>query len=143
MEGRAYLLRPDTPKEGAPRAPRPGESEDELSEPLRSQAEEAGLIMKPPPLTPNSLCTPWKQPSTLSSKGNFWNSTKPLTRLCGKISKTLETCTVIGAVAESVGLNSTELLERLKSQEYSHDGDGPVRGGAGIRDQGNSNLLSR
>ena len=55
VEGRAYLLRPDTPKEGSPRQTRPGESEDELSEPLRSQASDAGLIMRPPPVTPNTL----------------------------------------------------------------------------------------
>ena len=55
VEGRAYLLRPDTPKEGADRPQRPGETSDELSEPLRGQAREAGLIMKPPGRTPNTL----------------------------------------------------------------------------------------
>ena len=55
VEGRAYLLRPDTPKEGSARPMRPGESENELSEPLRGYASEAGLIMRPPSNTPNTM----------------------------------------------------------------------------------------
>ncbi len=55
MEGRAYLLRPDTPREGAERPARPGETDDELSEPLRGQARESGLVMRPPACTPNTL----------------------------------------------------------------------------------------
>ena len=66
VEGKAYLLRPDTPKEGRERPQRPGETEDELSEPLRGQAKDAGLIMKPSKKTP-ILCTPWKPLSTRSS----------------------------------------------------------------------------
>ena len=31
VEGRAYLLRPDTPSEGSERPQRPGETADELS----------------------------------------------------------------------------------------------------------------
>ena len=55
VEGKAYLLRPDTPKEGRERPQRPGETEDELSEPLRGQAKDAGLIMKPSKKTPNTF----------------------------------------------------------------------------------------
>ena len=51
IQGRAYVLRPDTPMEGQKRDPRPNETEDELSEPLRSYAREAGLIMRPPSVT--------------------------------------------------------------------------------------------
>ena len=54
VEGRAYLLRPDTPKEGLLRQPRAGETADELSEPLRSNARESNLIMRPPSVTPNT-----------------------------------------------------------------------------------------
>ena len=118
MEGRAYLLRPDTPKEGAPRAPRPGESEDELSEPLRSQAEEAGLIMKPPPLTPNSLYS-LEATEYAQQQGKFLEFHKAAYKALWEDKQDLGDLTVIGAVADSVGLNSAELLERLKSQEYS------------------------
>ena len=55
VEGRAYLLRPDTPREGVERPGRPGETEEELSEPLRGQARDSGLVMRPPTYTPNTL----------------------------------------------------------------------------------------
>ena len=45
MEGKAYILRPDIPKEGKVRRLKSGETEGgELSDPLKSYAEEAGLI---------------------------------------------------------------------------------------------------
>ena len=55
VEGRAYLLRPDTPKEGRIREPRAGETEDELSDPIRTQVREANIIMRPPLVTPNTM----------------------------------------------------------------------------------------
>lgn len=51
----AFLLRPDVPPEGRAREPRPGETDTELSEPLKSYAAEAGLVMKPPTITPNTI----------------------------------------------------------------------------------------
>ena len=55
VDGKAYLLRPDTPKEGRERPQRPGETEDDLSEPRRDQAKDAVLIMKPARTTDNTL----------------------------------------------------------------------------------------
>ncbi len=55
VEAKAFLLRPDIPKEGAPRPPRPGEVADQLSEPLKSYAEEAQLIMKKPSMLPYTM----------------------------------------------------------------------------------------
>ena len=49
------MLRPDIPKEGIPRPPRPGESGDKLSEPLRTYAEESGLVMRRSPITPYTM----------------------------------------------------------------------------------------
>ena len=51
VEGKAFLLRPDIPEEGINRQPRPGESVDQLSEPLRSYAEQSGLVMRRSALT--------------------------------------------------------------------------------------------
>ena len=112
------MLRPDTPKEGTPRTTRPGESEDELSEPLRSQAQEAGLIMKPPPLTPNSMYS-LEATEYVQQQGKFLEFHKAAYKALWEDKQDLGDLSVIGEVAESVGLNSTELLERLKSQEYS------------------------
>ncbi len=55
VEGRAYLLRPDTPLEGIPRQPSPEGSDNLLSEPLKSQAESAGLVMRRAPKTSYTL----------------------------------------------------------------------------------------
>ena len=55
VEGRAFRIRHDTPKEGRGHPQRPGETEDELSVPLRGQAKDAGLIMKTSKNTPNTL----------------------------------------------------------------------------------------
>ena len=118
MEGRAYLLRPDTPKEGTPRTPRPGENRDELSEPLRSQAEEAGLIMRPPPLTPNSMYS-LEATEYAQQQGKFLEFHKAAYRALWEDNQDLGDLSVIEAVAKSVDLDSTELLERLESKEYS------------------------
>ena len=118
MEGRAYLLRPDTPKEGTPRTPRSGETGDELSEPLRSQAKEAGLIMRRPPLTPNSMYS-LEATEYAQQQGKFLEFHKAAYRALWEDSQDLGDLSVIEAVAKSVALNSTELLERLESKEYS------------------------
>ena len=118
MEGRAYLLRPDTPREGAERPQRPGENEDELSEPLRGQARESGLIMKPPPYTPNTLysleATEYAQQQGKfmefhhSAYKAFWEDRKDI----GQI----ETLVDIG---KGVGLDGDEMARSLEQGEHS------------------------
>jgi predicted DsbA family dithiol-disulfide isomerase len=52
VEAKAFLLRPDVPPGGAPRRTRPGDdATGSLSEPLATYAQEAGLVMRRPPLT--------------------------------------------------------------------------------------------
>ena len=118
MEGRAYLLRPDTPKEGTPRTPRPGESEDELTEPLRSRAEEAGLIMRPPPITPNTMYS-LEATEYAQQQGKFLEFHKAAYKALWEDRQDLGDLSVLEGVAKSVDLNATELLERLNSKEYS------------------------
>ena len=118
VEGRAYLLRPDTPKEGTPRTPRPGETEDELTEPLRSQAEEAGLIMRPPPLTPNSMYS-LEATEYAQQHGKFLEFHKAAYKALWEDKQDLGDLSVIGSVAQSIGLDSTELLQQLETNEYS------------------------
>ncbi len=118
VEGRAYLLNPDTPKEGAPRTARPGETENELSEPLRSQATEAGLIMKPPPVTPNSLYA-LEATEYAQQQGKFLEFHKAAYKALWEERQNLSDLAVIESVAKSTDLNSAELLERLETKEYS------------------------
>ena len=118
MEGRAYLLHPDTPKEGTPRTARPGETENELSEPLRSQANEAGLIIKPPPVTPNSLYA-LEATEYAQQQGKFLEFHKAAYKALWEERQNLSDLAVIETVAKSTDLNSAELLERLENKEYS------------------------
>ena len=118
MEGRAYLLRPDTPKEGTLRTSRPGETENELSEPLRNQANEAGLIMKPPPVTPNTMYA-LEATEYAQQQGKFMEFHKAAYTAMWEDRQDLGDLAVIEDVAKRVGLNSAELLERLETKEYS------------------------
>ena len=118
MEGRAYLLRPDTPKEGAARPPRPGETEDELSEPLRSQAQDAGLIMRPPSVTPNTMYV-LEATEYAQQQGKFLEFHWAAYKAMWEDRQDLGDLAVIESVARSVELDSHELMERLDSKYYS------------------------
>jgi predicted DsbA family dithiol-disulfide isomerase len=118
VEGRAYLLRSDTPKEGIVRQPRPGESEDQLSEPLRTQAQEANLIMRPPKVTPNTMhvleATEYAQ-----QQGKFMEFHHAAYQAYWEDRKDLGDLTVIEELARSVSLDSAELLEQLEGGYYT------------------------
>ena len=118
VEGRAYLLRPDTPKEGLLRQPRAGETADELSEPLRSNARESNLIMRPPSVTPNTVyileATEYAQ-----QQGKFLEFHHAAYKAYWEDGKDLGDLAVIEALAQDVSLNSTELLERLENHYHT------------------------
>ena len=118
VEGRAYLLRPDTPKEGLMRQPRTGETEDELSEPLRSSARESNLIMRPPRVTPNTHfileATEYAQ-----QQGKFFEFHRAASKAYWEDRADLGDLTVIQGLARAVSLDSDELIERLANHHYS------------------------
>ena len=118
VQGQAYLLRPDTPKEGIIRQPRPGETEGQLSDPLRSQASEANLIMRPPKVTPNTMyileATEYAQ-----RQGKFMEFHHAAYKAYWEDGHDLGDLAVIEALAQQVSLNSTELLAGLESNLYT------------------------
>ena len=118
VEGRAYLLRPDTPKEGLLRQPRDGETADELSEPLRSNAREANLIMRPPSITPNTgyilEATEYAQ-----QQGKFLEFHHAAYKAYWEDGKDLGDLAVIEVLAQEVSLNSAELMERLENHHHT------------------------
>ena len=118
VEGRAYLLRPDTPKEGRVRDPRPGETQDELSEPLRGQASEAGLIMRPPPRTPNTMYA-LEATEYAQQHGKFLEFHQSAYQALWSEGRDLGDLTVIGEIAEGVGLDSGDLVTSLEQQTYT------------------------
>ena len=116
-QGMAFVLRPDIPKEGAPRQPRPGEVGDQLGEPLRTSAEQADLVMRRSPLTPYTMyaleATEYAQqcgqfyPFHLAAYKAYWEEGKNL----GDMS-------VIQELALKRDLDWPELSERLESGYY-------------------------
>ncbi|MCI0869592.1 MAG: DsbA family protein [Chloroflexi bacterium] len=117
IQGRPYLLRPGTPKEGKPREPRSGESPDHLSEPLKGYAEEAGLIMRPPTKTPYTMYA-LEATEYAKEQGRFEAFHRLMYRAVWEHGKDIGDLDVIREAAEEAGLNWPELEGKLKSRSY-------------------------
>ncbi len=118
IQGRAYLLRPDTPMEGQKRDPRPNETEDELSEPLRSYAREAGLIMRPPSVTPNTMYA-LEATEYAQQQGKFMEFHDAAYKAFWSDRKDLGNLEVIAEIADGVGLDSADMLTKLEQRDYA------------------------
>ena len=112
------MLRPDTPKEGLDRPRRPGETADELSEPLRGQAQEAGLIMKPPARTPNTLYA-LEATEYAQRQGKFLEFHHAAYRAFWECGEDLGELEVLHNVAHEVGLNADEMVKSLEEKTYA------------------------
>jgi len=118
VEGRAYLLRPDTPKGGTERPQRPGETTDELSEPLRGQAKDAGLIMKPPGRTPNTLFA-LEATEYAQQHGKFLEFHHAAYKAFWEDRQDLGELQVLHKVAHEVGLDADEMVKSLEDKTYA------------------------
>ena len=118
MVGRAYLLRPDTPKEGRERQPRSGEDGNELSEPLRTYAKEAGLIMRPPRITPNTMYA-LEATEYAQQQGKFMEFHWAANRAFWEEGKDLGDLEVLGEIAEGVSLDSKDMIKHLEDKHYT------------------------
>lgn len=118
IQGRAYLLHPDTPMEGQKRDPRPNETEDELSEPLRSYAREAGLIMRPPSVTPNTMYA-LEATEYAQQQGKFMEFHDAAYKAFWSDRKDLGNLEVIAEIADGVGLDSADMLTKLEQRDYA------------------------
>ena len=112
-------MRPDTPKEGLQRQQRSGETDDELSEPIRSQVREAGLIMRPPPVTPNTLYA-LEATEFAQRQGKFMEFHHAAYKAYWEDRKDLGQLDVLAEVAESVSLDADAMLECLHNKEHSN-----------------------
>ncbi len=118
VEGRAYRLRPDTPREGLQRQRRAGETEEELSEPIRAQVREANLVMRPPLVTPNTAYA-LEATEYAQQCGKFMEFHHAAYRAYWEDRKDLGDLQVLAEVAESVGLDAGEMLRGLETHAYS------------------------
>ena len=112
------MLRPDTPKEGLIRQPRPAETENQLSEPLRNHATESGLIMRPPTVTPNTMYS-LEATEYAQQQGKFLEFHDAAYKAYWDKGQDLGQLEVLEEVARSVSLNTSEMLERLESHYYT------------------------
>ena len=118
VDGRAFLLRPDIPKEGRPRTPREGESPNgELSEPMKSPADEAGLVMRLPSLTPYTMYA-LEATEFAKEQGKFDPFHRGMYRALWEHSKDLGDFDVIRSVAAECDLDWHDMKECLESRSY-------------------------
>ena len=112
------MLRPDTPREGAERPARPGETPDQLSEPLRGQALESDLIMRPPPLTPNTLYS-LEATEYAQQHGKFMEFHHAAYKAFWGDGKDIGQIEVLEGIAESVGLDGQDMTKALEDGAHS------------------------
>ncbi|MDP6073175.1 MAG: DsbA family protein, partial [SAR202 cluster bacterium] len=118
MEGKAFLLRPDIPKEGRPRRLKPGEEPNgPLGDPLKSSAEEAGLIMRRAPVTPYTMYA-LEATEFAKEQGKFDEFHLGMYKALWEDSKDLGDFDVIRGVAEECDLDWKDLHECLESRHY-------------------------
>ena len=111
------MLRPDTPKEGKVRELRPGESRDQLGEPLRTYASEAGLVMRRPPLVSYTMYA-LEATEYAKDHGKFLSFHNGLYEAYWGQGKDLGDIDVLLEVAGASGLDTDALGDRLESRHY-------------------------
>ena len=117
VEGEAFILRGDIPKDGIPRQPRPGESGDQLSEPLRTYAEQAGLVMRRSPRTPYTMYA-LEATEYAQQHGQFDSFHLAAYKAYWENGKDLGDMAVLRELALECGLDWQELSDNLESGYY-------------------------
>jgi predicted DsbA family dithiol-disulfide isomerase len=140
VEGRAYLLRPDTPKEGVRRERRPDETDAELRPPLGTYAREAGLVMRPPPVTPNTMYA-LEATEYAQQQGKFLEFHRAAYQAYWSEGQDLGELKVLEEVARAVGLDSAELRQRLEGNHYTETVMGQYQQALGYGIQGIPSFL--
>ena len=101
------------------RQPRSGETEDELSEPIRSQVSDAGLIMRPPRVTPNTMYA-LEATEYAQQHGKFMEFHHAAYKAYWDDRKDLGQLDVLAEVARSVSLDADDMIQCLETHEFSN-----------------------
>jgi len=120
--GKAFLLRPDIPPEGRPR-PRGDDkpTDNELREPLRSSAIDAGLSkMKRSPFIPYSIPA-LEATEYAKEQDRFMEFHRACYQALWEKTQDIGKLDVIESIAGGCGLDWQELGERLKSGYYREE----------------------
>ena len=99
------------------REPRPGEEGDQLSEPLRTSAIEAGLVMRRASLTPYTMYA-LEATEYAQQQGQFSTFHHNMNKALWEDGKNLGDLSVIQEIAEGCDLNWPELSQRLETGYY-------------------------
>ena len=142
IDRRPFLLRPDCPPEGQPRRLFDGETETELNPGMQERARGAGLVMRRPQWSPNTL---YVHEATLYAKeqglddrfhhivaASYWEKSADLGSL-----------EVVRGLAETSGLDWSALGPRLESGQLPRRGGGVQRDGPGQRHRRHAHLPHR
>ncbi len=100
------------------RQTRSGETDDELSEPIRSQVREANLVMRPPLVTPNTMYA-LEATEYAQQHGKFMEFHHAAYRAYWDERKDLGQLDVLAEVARSVSLDADEMIQCLETHEFS------------------------
>ena len=100
------------------RPQRPGETDDELSEPLRGQARESGLIMRPSFRTPNTLYS-LEATEYAQQHGKFMEFHHAAYKAFWEDRKDIGEVEVLETIADSVGLDGADMTKALEEGTHS------------------------
>ncbi|MBI2855910.1 MAG: DsbA family protein [Chloroflexi bacterium] len=119
IDYKSFYLRPDIPPQGIVREPRPGSEPGTLvSGHLGEVAEEANIVMRRAPITPNTRLS-FEASEFAKEKGLF----EPFHRVCYKAfwedGVNLGDIPVLQRLGEQVGLDPQEMKERLDTGHYT------------------------
>ncbi len=117
MDRKSYFLRPDQPIEGAPRRMFDGETETDLAPAMQERAAGVGLVMKRPPIAPNTSLA-HQATAYAKEKGLDNEFHHAAAKLYWETGANLGEMPVIQRVAQEVGLDWAELEGRLASGHY-------------------------
>ena len=117
LTGRPFLLRPDTPKEGKPKELYPGQVPGELTRSLAEIAEDAGVPMRQPDITPYPLYA-LQATEYAREHGNFEAFHRSMFRTYWAECRDIGNLEVVRDVAESSDLDWEELGPMLEQDRY-------------------------
>ena len=100
------------------RQPRPNESADELSDPLRGYAREANLIMRPPKVTPNTMYS-LEATEYAQQHGKFLEFHHAAYKAYWEDGLDLGDLGVLEGLAKATDLDAAEMVERLENGFYT------------------------
>ena len=117
MDRRPYLLQPERPAEGEARPLRQGETETEVAPVWQERAQEVGLTMRRPKISPNTVLA---HQATLYAKDKGLDSKfhHAAVRAYWETGANLGEVAVLKDIADGTGLDWDELSPLLESGHY-------------------------